>query len=134
MTGGRILVAEDNAMIGMLIQSDLEQAGFDVLGPFPRMAPALEAARTRGCALALVDIDLAGGDSGVSLAGALSGQLGVPCLFVTGQAIDAARGAEHALGVLSKPVPSEVMVQSVHAALRVAKGHPPPEISAVRWF
>ena len=129
-----ILIAEDNAMVGLLMQMDLSDAGYEVMGPFPRSAPALESAGAQRPDLALVDIDLADGDSGIDLAAALRGTLGVPCLFVTGQSFEASGAAEHAIGALTKPFPSAVLLEAVAAALRVAEGEPPPSGQAVAWF
>lgn len=134
-----ILIAEDNAMVGMMMQLDLEAAGYAVLGPFARSAPALEAAEAQPPALALLDIDLAGGDSGIDLAARLRERWSVPCLFVTGQGVDAASARELALGVMTKPFRSETLVAAVEDALAVAAGETearfaPRAIEAVSWF
>lgn len=130
-----ILIAEDNAMVGMMMQMDLEAAGYRVLGPFARNAPAIEAAEAERPALALLDIDLAGGDSGIDLAAVLCERWDVPCLFVTGQGVDAASARDLALGVLTKPFRSDALVAAVDAALRVVSGgEAPPDAEAVAWF
>ena len=129
-----ILIAEDNTMVGLLMQADLEDAGYAVQGPFARSGPALAAAAAARPDLALVDIDLADGDSGIDLAERFGG-MSVPCLFVTGQSFDAAAAPEHALGVLGKPFPSAVLLETVALALRVAAGEPAPRNEAgVAWF
>ena len=134
-TKGTILVAEDNAVIALLMQSDLEGAGYAVLGPFARVAPALAAAEGTRPDLALIDVDLAGGDSGADLARDLAARMDVACLFVTGQSYDAAKASAHALGALGKPVPSNDLLAGVEAALAVAKGGAaPPNDGGVAWF
>ena len=130
-----ILIAEDNAMVGMMMQMDLEAAGYVVLGPFARCAPALAAAETSTPDLALLDIDLAGGDSGIALARQLRDRSVNTCLFVTGQGVDAASARELAVGVLTKPFPSLTLIAAVEGALAIAAGAgDPQEIDAVSWF
>lgn len=128
-----ILIAEDNVLIAMTMEDDLVDAGFEVVGPAPTCAAAERLARENEVSLALVDIDLARGDSGLDLAGTLNGELGVPCLFVTGQSLDAARNVRHALGVLRKPFDGKQLVAAVRAALDT----PPdarPDVERVDWF
>jgi DNA-binding response OmpR family regulator len=55
------LVAEDQALIGMLIQDELEEAGFAVAGPFRSCADALAALRHETPAFALIDYMLSDG-------------------------------------------------------------------------
>ena len=130
----RILIAEDNTMIALMAQMDLEGAGYEVLGPFARNAPSLAAAEAKRPDLALVDIDLAGGDNGVELARRLKADLGVPSLFVSGQSSLAAANADAALGVLGKPFNSKLLVAAVENALVAAKGEAPAAEVEVTWF
>ncbi|WP_051881579.1 response regulator [Parvularcula oceani] len=134
MTAPLILIAEDNALIGMMIQSDLETAGYRVAGPFAQIAPALELAADEAPSLALVDIDLYGGDSGLDLAEALQ-RMNVPSLFVTGQNREGVANSELALGVLSKPFQSNELLASVEGAICYARtGETPPPNKQVDWF
>ncbi|MCQ8185494.1 response regulator [Parvularcula maris] len=131
-----VLLVEDNIMVAMMMQLDLEQAGHQVLGPFARNAEALEAAHA-AVDLALVDIDLAGGDRGTDLARMLRETHGICCLFVTGQAAEAENHHAYAIGVLTKPFASDRFVSVVNAALAKSKGveHDPlPKVEAVSWF
>ena len=131
----RILVAEDNVMIGMMITADLRQAGYDVVGPFLRNAQALEAAATATPDLALVDINLQGGDDGADLARALRDQHHVAALFVTGQSEQAEAARDVALGVLVKPFRSDALLTAVEGGLRYAReGVRPSERPGYRWF
>ena len=142
----RILIAEDNSTIAMAMATGLETAGHTVVGPAVANAPALAAARASPPDLALVDIDLQGGDSGFDLAERLNGELGVPCLFVTGQlgeAIAHEAGCREggarpcaALGALGKPFRIAVLLEAVEQALAYAKGGGVPESGGrqLRWF
>ena len=131
----RILVAEDNVMIGLVVTADLERAGYAVDGPFMRNAQALDAANAARPDLALVDIDLQGGDSGIDLARALRAEFGVPSVFVTGQAGPAKAARDDALGVLIKPFRGSVLIETVAAALELAAGGAKPDDAHGRiWF
>ena len=123
-------------MIGLAVKADLSRHGFEVVGPFLRIAPALAAAdpaKTKAD-LALVDIDLQHGDSGIDLAHALK-ERGVPALFMTGQ-IDQAKGApDAALGALGKPFRIPVLLEAVEAAIGYAGGGGVPASGRqLRWF
>ena len=128
-----ILIAEDNVMISLMINTDLQRAGYETKGPFVRSAPALRA--VDGCDLALVDIDLQNGDSGIELARALAADHGLPSLFVTGQIEQARRAGDAALGVLVKPFRSESLIGAVEAALAYAGGGSrPADAPGCVWF
>ena len=130
-----ILVVEDNPIIGMQIEMDLEDAGHHPVGPVPRIAPALSLAEERTPRLALVDVDLAGGDSGVDLAQMLFDRHGLRSVYVTGQdgAVDVTEGA--AIGVVAKPFGPRTIAETVRAALGwIEDGRPPAQIEGVRWF
>lgn len=130
-----ILVVEDNAIIAMQVEMDLEDAGHAVQGPVPRSGPAVDLAEREAPSLALVDVDLAGGDSGIDLVTDLFERFGVRSLFMTGQntAVEATGGA--ALGVISKPFGPDIVERAVNAALaHIDHGTPLPPIGGVRWF
>jgi two-component SAPR family response regulator len=55
------LVLEDQALIGLALEASLEEAGFDVAGPFDNSSDALAWLRRRTPDLALVDVLLRDG-------------------------------------------------------------------------
>ena len=129
-----VLIAEDNAMIALSMMMELEDAGFEPLGPAGRVEQALKLAEARRPDLALVDVDLQGGDSGLDLARELH-RTGVPVLYVTGQAnlVTEAEGNRHAVGLLKKPFPTGGLAVAVTAALsgERAEGDLPAQLV---WF
>ena len=130
-----ILIVEDNALIAMAMAESLERAGHRVVGPAASNGPALEAARAAAPDLALVDVDLAGGDCGFDLALTLREELGVPSLFVTGQLGEACAHGSGALGALGKPFRISVLLDAVGRALEYAHGGAVPESGRqLRWF
>jgi DNA-binding NtrC family response regulator len=55
------LILEDQALIGMALEASLEEAGFDVAGPFNSSADALRWLEKRRPDLALIDVLLKDG-------------------------------------------------------------------------
>lgn len=125
-----ILVAEDNVMIAMMIEDDLQDAGHQVAGPVGTIAEALAIAREGELKMALVDIDLLHGESGIELAAMLKNKHDLPCIFVTGQVSEATSHPEAALGVLAKPFGPNTIAQAVDAVLHEKR----PEIAQLTWF
>jgi signal transduction histidine kinase len=56
----RVLVVEDEFLIGLDIAGQLADAGFEVLGPVPSVAKALELVAQPGCDVAVLDVNLGG--------------------------------------------------------------------------
>jgi DNA-binding response OmpR family regulator len=80
-----ILVAEDEALIALVLELTLRPGGHRVLGPVATVAEALRLADETAPELALVDINLQDGDDGVALARTLRDRYGTPSLFLSGQ-------------------------------------------------
>ena len=125
-----ILIVEDNVMIALTIEDDLEDAGHEVAGPVATIDEALAIARAGGLTMALVDVDLLHGESGIELAATLKDRHDLPCIFVTGQVSEARNHPDAALGVLAKPFSSVSIVQTVDAVLKETR----PEIAELTWF
>ena len=98
----RILVVEDEALVAMELLGMLEDLGHQGEGPAPDLPSALAAADRGRPDLALVDIRLARGHSGLEVARAFF-ELDIPVMFVTGNCpLEQGRGI--AIGCLHKPV------------------------------
>jgi DNA-binding response OmpR family regulator len=119
----QVLVVEDNVLLAFLIEDALVEMGHTVVGPIGSADAALRLAEElQGLDLALVDIDLADGSSGVDLARDLRVRWGVPTIFATGQIANARANTDVALGVLSKPFSPTAVVQAVDAAAKIRNG------------
>ncbi|HVI32354.1 response regulator [Phenylobacterium sp.] len=123
-----VLVVEDEPMIAASIQWELEDAGYEVLGPATGVSEAEALARKTRPDLAFIDINLAGHDEGVALARDLKARLGVPSIFVTGQLAQARQARDAALGVLPKPFNFRSLVQSVPVAEALGQGRQPTRL------
>ena len=99
----RILVADDDALLSMLIGDWLNEAGCDIVGPVSSVASALDLVAQEGHLLdgALIDLQLTDGDS-YPLADVLA-QRGIPYAFVTGHGVGGLAPAYRQALTLSKP-------------------------------
>ncbi len=114
-----------------MLADSLEGAGHEVVGPAATMAEALalcEAAPPPE--LAVLDINLRDGSSGVDLARALMERWGVPSIFASAQAVEARQPRGIALGCIRKPYAAETVLRGVEVAREVLGGGPPSSVPA----
>ena len=117
LTGKRVLVVEDEALVAMLVEDELRGAGAEVIGPAPSVDDALRLveaiAADGGISAAVLDINL-GGRHVAPVADRLAA-LGVPFLFATGYGENRDAGGHDAAPVVEKPFDRERLVASVAA-------------------
>ncbi len=99
----RILVADDDALLSMLIGDWLIEAGCDIVGPVSSIAGAINMLENEGHRLdgALIDLQLTDGAS-YPLADVLA-KRGIPYAFVTGHGVGGLAPAYRQALTLSKP-------------------------------
>jgi DNA-binding response OmpR family regulator len=78
----RVLIAEDEFLVGMQLEEDLRSAGCSIVGPFSTLESAMQASRRERFDLAILDVNL-NGDMVYPLADELSAR-GVPFVFLSG--------------------------------------------------
>jgi len=120
----RILLVEDEALVALEMEAILENVGHSVVGTVDTTAGAVTLARALKPDLALVDVRLAHGDSGLDVASELA-PLGIPVLFVTGN-FPGEQTDRLALGCLHKPFGERQLVESVAAVMAIARGGAAP--------
>jgi CheY-like chemotaxis protein len=98
----RILVVEDETIIGMMIQDTLEDFGYEVIGPAPRLPKALELAEREHFDVALLDVNVAG-DLVYPVARKLT-ERKIPFVFLTGYGKSGIHPDFVARPVLTKPL------------------------------
>lgn len=121
----RVLVVEDDPLIGMDLRDELLSAGYDVAGPAADACEALRLAAENVLDVAVVDIDLNGRHEGLQLARDLRG-LGVATVFVSGEAAAARANADAAFGFLPKPYTSRDVLGAIEVVAQMGRGERPP--------
>ena len=119
-----ILIVEDEPVLALTLEMDLSDAGFTVRGPVISHQAAIDLAKAGPIDLALVNIDLKHGGSGIVLAGELLKRWKIPSVFVSGQRDDAFGNQSVALGYISKPYDSRVVVACVKSVEKILAGNP----------
>ena len=127
----RILIIEDETLVAMELRFVLEDLDHEVVGVAADARAARNFARETEIDLALVDIHLSDGPTGVALGQELA-ELGVTVLYMTANLGMVRNGVSGTLGVLSKPTDERAVQTAVDYALRRRAGRPiqfaPPEL------
>jgi CheY-like chemotaxis protein len=113
--GKRILVIEDEALVAMEIESHLQSAGYEVVGPAATVKAARQLIEKAPCDAALVDANLAGHPVD-ELAAALT-QKGIPFAFATGYGRDALPLGYREAPLLTKPFAEQQLLVLIAALL-----------------
>ena len=122
----RILLIEDEMLIAREQQLYLEDAGHEVAGPATDADQAVAFSSAGTYDLALVDVHLARGTSGIDAARHLSG-IGIPCLFVTSHP-EGVVAERLGMGCLLKPFGAADLVAAVNVAGARLRGEPLPAL------
>jgi DNA-binding response OmpR family regulator len=113
----RVLVVEDEAIIALLFETELLDAGAEVVGPAATIGEALRlieaAACDGGLSAAVLDIKLV--DAEIRPVAERLAALGVPFLFATGYSDAAARKQHGGAPVLQKPLGVRELATAVEA-------------------
>lgn len=127
----RILIVEDEALVAMELRFVLEDLGHEVAGVVADARTARATARETEVELALVDIHLSDGPTGVELGRELA-ELGATVVYMTANPGMVRNGVAGTLGVLSKPTDERAVQTAVEYALRRRQGdralQAPPEL------
>jgi PAS domain S-box-containing protein len=118
--GKRILVVEDEAIVGLLMKDMLTDLEFEVIGPFASIGDAEAGLPVDAIAAALLDVNI--GREPIYPFAARIAERGIPLIFVTGYAAEAIDERFAAVPVLQKPVDREALRRalSVNASKRTA--------------
>jgi CheY-like chemotaxis protein len=131
-----VLVVEDDPLVAVAVQNAVEFGGYKVCGIAATGAQALEIARIHSPSLAVMDVDLGDGVSGIEAARKLLtlGPIGI--LFVTGFGIRT-DGADVGLAWLPKPWRLFDLVQAVNVVASLSEERPitvpiPPDLRFIK--
>ncbi len=101
----RIMVVEDEVLIGMVLVDQLQELGLATVGPFSRVADALKCEEDVDAAI--LDVNL-GGEAVYPVADMLSAR-GIPFVFMTGYGSASIDPRYAAVPVLQKPVEAKAL-------------------------
>ena len=114
----RVLIAEDEFLVGIQLEEDLRSAGCSIVGPFSSLAMATRASRRERFDLAILDINL-NGDRVYPLADELSAR-GVPFIFLSGYIpAELPERFRHAPQIM-KPHDSAALIKEMRTVVRRA--------------
>ena len=120
-TGARILIVEDEPLVGAMLAAEVESMGFRVLGPAVDLPSARALLRTGRPEVVLLDFDLGSGGSSQALAEEMQRVWKIPVVIVSGHVGEAdferAVVAMAPSGVVAKPVEREKLGQVLSYAL-----------------
>lgn len=121
----RVLIAEDAALIGLMLEDELQSHGFTVVGPFASCASAMDALKVHPVDAAVIDVALLDGPCS-SLALALHG-MRVPFIVVSAYTRASTPPEFHAaFSWLAKPAPATEFVAELHRLFAMAAKAEPP--------
>ena len=107
VAGNRVLLAEDEGVLGLMMRDTLVEQGFSVVGPFAKTGEAIAAARDGQVHAAVLDINL-DGEMIYPVAEVLKGR-GVPFVFVSGYEADSIDVRFSGIPVLRKPIERQAL-------------------------
>jgi CheY-like chemotaxis protein len=117
----KVLIVEDELLIALDLETIVQDLGYEVIGPARNFGEAMELAKE--AEVALVDVHLADGITGPSIAERLAGGYGVTVVFMTGNP-EMVRDSESAVGVVSKPHWPAKVSEALEYAAAVRRGYP----------
>ena len=115
LQGLRVLIVEDELLLGLELHDDLETLGCAVIGPFGTLAQAFEEAQQNEFDFAILDINLHG-EMVYPLADDLF-RRGIPFLFLTGYAAAALPEAFRAVPHVPKPYNANILANRMGSLL-----------------
>ena len=126
LLGNRLLLVEDEALVGMMMKDTLTELGFQVVGPYSTMKAATAAANSEHFDGAILDVNLAG-ELVYPLADVVA-RRNVPFVFVTGYGADGIDRRYSDVPILQKPIERQKLESIFHVPQNGAR--PPRSASA----
>ena len=120
----RILIIEDEVIIAFHLEAALLEDGHRVVGFARDSRSAAVLAHDKHPDLALVDVNLADGQTGPEIARHLTG-MSILVVFMTANVELLPDDFAGALGVIAKPIPEHVLRDAVHYAEARRRGERP---------
>jgi two-component sensor histidine kinase/DNA-binding response OmpR family regulator len=111
----RLLLIEDEPLVGMLTREYLEELGYGVLGPFTNLAEAESAIECSAFEAAILDVNLAG--TPVYPLAARLKAMRLPIVFVTGYGPESIDETYSDVPIVQKPIAKDALAKAVETAV-----------------
>jgi DNA-binding NarL/FixJ family response regulator len=128
-----ILIVEDEGLVGLELSYLLEDLGHHVVG-VAADAEECESLLEPAIDMALVDLNLADGATGLEIGRKLACEHGVSVVYTTANPTMLGEGVAGTVGVLPKPYAPDAMAAAVDYALAMRHGSPAPAPRRLRVF
>jgi two-component system, response regulator PdtaR len=106
----RVMICEDDLLLAMDLALEVEEAGSEVVGTFYSSMDAWDAADMLRPDIAIVDLNLADGDSGLPLATHLA-EMGCKVIVVSGSTLVHPELGRIPHSFVAKPVPAGIIAE-----------------------
>jgi DNA-binding response OmpR family regulator len=116
----KILIVEDDAVVGLEFREAIAAAGYEVLGPVRSAAAGLLLAQLNAPDLAVIDVVLAGSTDGIQGARLLQREFELPIIFVSARSEQAIRARVRHLkpaAYLEKPCSTRMLLAAIEQAI-----------------
>jgi len=120
----KIVIVEDEGVVAMDLRGQLERMGYEVVGTASRASVAIDLARGSRPDLVLMDIQLAGGRTGIEAAGVIRETSRIPVVFLTAYADDSSLALAKEVspyGYIVKPFDDQDLKTTIEIALARAR-------------
>jgi DNA-binding NtrC family response regulator len=134
MTTCRILIVEDEIFVAAEIEHMIEDLGHAAIGIAANQRSALALANRTD--VALIDLNLEDGPTGMNIGHILAQTHGVTVIFMTANPSQLGEGVPGTLGVLPKPVTERELKDAVTFAVahrRAMEAAPPRRLRLFSW-
>ncbi|SMF78822.1 response regulator [Allosphingosinicella indica] len=111
-----ILIVEDEPLIAMMLEDFLDSLGHRIVGTVDSVEEALDRVAQGGFDVAIVDVQLRGGEKVWPVADKLA-ETGVPFVLATGGHVDPPPAEHAAVPVLAKPYTIDAIQPAIEAAI-----------------
>jgi len=136
-----VLILESEAIVGLMLETELRDAGYTVLGPVTTVDDALAVARRQWIDCALLSVQTNGARTAdlqiADLVATLAKELSVPAWIICNDTDQARHARTHAIGCIKKPYAIETVVQALnvtHEILSLQHPHPTRLPSGLELF
>ncbi|NBB17158.1 response regulator [Caulobacter sp. SLTY] len=113
----RVLIVEDEILTAMELEYVLTEQGYEVVGIAQDAASARELANNHKIDLALVDVNLRDGRTGVGLGAELARDRFAKVIYLTAHPLPPHERPEGVIGLLTKPSDEKTVVRALDYAL-----------------